>query len=162
MMALRVVAFGVGLSLLGATAHVTITYNGGYTAPQAMLTLAIAIGVGVAALTIGASWSEGRRALAGWLLLAIVAGEAFGFIMTSERLVAGREAAQAPLRIAEEAYSKAAQRVAAAMTAVATAPTTSPCLEASLAAKGAADTAVVQKSAEHGCGPIAGHFSRGR
>lgn len=151
MTALRVVAFGVGLGLLSATAHVTITYAGGYTAPQAILTLAIALGVGVAALAIGAAWWSGRSALAGWLLAAIVAGEAFGFIMTSERLIAGRETSQAPIRAAQETRSKASQRVADAVASVASAPTTSAHLEAALAAKSAADAAVVQKSAEHGC-----------
>jgi hypothetical protein len=151
MTAFRVVAFGVGLALLAATAHVTIAYTGGYAAPQALLTLAIALGVGVGALAIGGAWSGGRLALSGWLLAAIIAGEAFGFIMTSERLIAAREAAQAPIRAAQETRSKASQRVADAIAAAASAPTTSARLEAALAAKAAADAAVLQKSAERGC-----------
>jgi hypothetical protein len=70
-LALRVVAFAAGLALLAATAHVTITYNGGYAAPQAILTLSIALGVGVGALAIGTAWTGGRSGLAGWLVAAI-------------------------------------------------------------------------------------------
>jgi hypothetical protein len=71
--------------------------------------------------------------------------------MTAERLVAGREAQQAPLREAEAQRAKAAQRLADAKAALERLPATSPRLEAAIAAKAAADTAVVEKSAERHC-----------
>ena len=58
-----------GIALLGATAHVTIMSTGGYNSSHAVLTIAIAAGVGVAALCIGAAWSGNRKAVAGWLFL---------------------------------------------------------------------------------------------
>ena len=71
--------------------------------------------------------------------------------MTAERLVASREAAQAPLREAEQAHANAVQRVTEALAVLEARPTTSPRLDAALAAKAAADAAVVGKSAERGC-----------
>lgn len=151
MMALRRAAFGIGLAVLAATAHVTIAYNGGYTAPGAILTMAIALGVAVAAVAIGAAWSCGSRFVAGWLLLAILAGEAFGFLMTAERLVAARERAEAPLRTAQQHRAEKAERVKGAEAAIASLPGTSQRLEAALEAKQAADTAILEKSATPGC-----------
>jgi hypothetical protein len=151
MTALRVSAFVVGIALLGATAHVTIHHTGGYGSAHAALTLAIAAGVGVGALCIGAAWAAQRIGLATWLVLAICAGEAFGFLSTAERLVVAREALQAPLRVAQEAFTRARARVAEATQALAALPGTSPRLDAALAAKTAADAAAVAKSAERGC-----------
>jgi hypothetical protein len=130
---------------------VTITSAGGYNSSHAVLTIAIAGGVGVAALCIGAAWSGNRKAVAGWLFLTILAGEAYGLLATSERLVAVREAAQAPLRMATAAHANALGRVKAAEATLEASPTTSPRLASAIAAKAMADTAAVQKSAERGC-----------
>jgi len=151
MTALRGITFLVGLALLAATAHVTISATCGYTGPQAILIIAIALGVGVGALAIGSAWSAGRTILAFWLMAAILAGEAFGFMMTAERLITGRETQQAPLRDAEITRAKAAQRVANAESALAAVPTTSRRLEKALVAKAVADAAVIEKSAQRGC-----------
>lgn len=148
---LNPIAFVVGLGLLAATGHVTISHTGGYTTPHAILTLAIAAGVGIGALAIGAAWAARRRGVARWLVIAILAGEAFGFLSTAERLVVGREASQAPLRVAHEDLDKARQRVSDAATALAGYSSTSPRLDAAMAAKTTADAAVVLKSAERGC-----------
>jgi hypothetical protein len=148
---LRGIASVVGAALLAATAHATIAAGGGYGSAHSLVTIAIAAGVAVAALVIGAAWSGERRGLAVWLLVAIIAGEAFGLLMTAERLVAAREAAQAPLQEAAAAYAKAASRVTHAAAVVAVTPTTSPRLEAALQQKGTADHAAIEKSAERGC-----------
>jgi hypothetical protein len=126
MTTLRLAAFIVGIGLLGATAHVTIHHTGGYSSAHAALTLAIAAGVGVGALCIGAAWAAQRKGLATWLVIAICAGEAFGFLSTAERLVAAREALQAPLRMAQEAFNQARARVSEAVQAVAALPAASP------------------------------------
>lgn len=151
MIVLRPVAFVVGVALLGATAHVTISHTGGYETPHAVLTLAIAAGVGIGALCIGAAWASERAGVAAWLVMAILAGEAFGFLSTAERLVVGREALQAPLRVAQQHFDQARGRVTVAAQAVSAFPATSARLDAAQAAKAAADAAVVAKSAERGC-----------
>lgn len=58
-------------------------------------------------------------------MIAILAGEAFGFLSTAERLVVGREAMQAPQRVAHEDLDKARQRVSDAATALAELSTSS-------------------------------------
>ena len=106
--ALKLIAFLVGLALLAATAHVTIESAGGYGTPHAVLTMAIAAGVGIGALAIGGAFAAERKAVAWWLVAAIIAGELYGGDMTAERLITGREAQQAPLRLAQEAFARPA------------------------------------------------------
>jgi hypothetical protein len=149
--ALKPIAFLVGLALLAAAAHVTIESTGGYGTPHAVLTMAIAAGVGIGALAIGGAFAAERQAVGWWLVAAIVAGELYGGYITAERLIAGREAQQAPLRLAQEAFARARQRAQEAEDAFAAAPVASPRLQAALAAKAAADAAAVEKSAERGC-----------
>jgi hypothetical protein len=150
MTALRAIAFVVGVALLAATAHATIAAGGGYEGAHAIVIMAVAAGVAISALVIGSAWAD-RRGLALWLIVAIIAGEAFGFLSTAERLIAGREAQQVPLRTQAVAYEKAARRVADAATALSGAPVSSPRLEAAIAEKTAADSAASDKSAERGC-----------
>ena len=69
-------------------------------------------GVAIAAVVIGSAWSAGRRLLAFNLVGCIVAGEAYGLITTAERLMAAREAAQAPLQAAAKIHAMASRRVA--------------------------------------------------
>jgi hypothetical protein len=97
-MILRALAIAVGLILLAATAHIAIAQSGGYGTPHSFIVLAVAAGVGVGALTIGVAWSERRRGLAFAILIALLCGEAWGLLATGERIIAGREQIQAPLR----------------------------------------------------------------
>jgi hypothetical protein len=150
-MILRGLAFVAGVLLLAATAHVTISSIGGYWQPHAALVAAIALGVGVGAVSIGAALETERRRLATWLIAAIACGEAFGFLLTAERLVTAREAAQAPLRAALDARTAAEQRVRDAHTAAGKTPSTSPRLQAALARQEAVGKTVGDKSAERGC-----------
>jgi hypothetical protein len=108
--------------------------TGGYDTPHAVLTLAIAAGVGVGALCIGAAWEARRYGLALAIITAVVAGEVYGFVLTAERLITAREQAQAPLRASKAERAEAAKRLSTAE-----------------AAKRDADAAVVQKAAEKGC-----------
>ncbi len=132
-MILRGFAILVGLALLAAACHATITHSGGYGTPHAYLTIAIAAGVGVGALAIGAAWSQRRRALSVAILLALVCGELFGLVMTGERLIDAREAKQAPLRAEALARSNLEQRIARLDAQLAS--LSSPRLEAALEAK---------------------------
>ena len=74
---IRGLAMLVGVGLLMATAHATILAIGGYGTAHSFITIAIATPVGVGALVLRPAWGE-RHALAHWLVVAIVAGEAFG------------------------------------------------------------------------------------
>jgi hypothetical protein len=148
---IRALAIICGLLILAAVAHATIVATGGYWTPQSYVTMAVAAGVGLAGILSGMAWSVGRRSLAIWLVVVIASGEAFGFISTAERLIVSREAAQAPLRIAEQHRAKALERLRSAQNALDGLPTTSPRLEAALIAKASADQAAIDKSAERGC-----------
>jgi hypothetical protein len=147
----RAIAITVGALILAAAAHVTIQSTGGYGTSHSWLTMAVAGGVGVASVFSGMAWSEERRPIAVLLVLAIIAGEAYGLVATAERLIAGREAMQAPLRQISEDRAKAQRRVDDAIKAKTSLPSSSPRLERALADKAATDAAVVSKSAERGC-----------
>jgi hypothetical protein len=113
-MILRALAIAVGLGLLAATAHISIAQSGGYGTPHSFIVLAVAAGVGVGALTIGVAWSERRHGLALAILVALLCGEAWGLLATSERIIASREQIQAPLRdrAAQHRSAVAAMKVA--------------------------------------------------
>jgi hypothetical protein len=147
----RAIAISVGALILAAVAHVTIQSTGGYGTPHSWVTMAVAIGVAVASVFSGMAWTEGRQTIAVLLILAIVAGEAYGLVATAERLIASREDTQAPLRRLAEDRSRAQRRVDDAVKARAALPSSSSRLERALADKTATDAAVVSKSAERGC-----------
>jgi hypothetical protein len=140
-----------GVLILGAIAHVTVMATGGYGTPHSYLTMAIAVGVACASICSGMSWSADRRRLAVWLVITIIAGEGYNIIASAERIIAGREDLQAPLRKGNEDYAKAVRRVEDAQRAVDRAPTTSERLHKAQATKAAADAAVIQKSDARGC-----------
>jgi hypothetical protein len=141
----------VGALILGALAHVTVIATGGYGTPHSYLTIAIAIGVACASPFSAMAWSAGWRKLAVWLVITIICGEGYNIFATAERLVAGREALQAPLRKGIDDYAKAVKRVKDAERAVDRAPTTSDSLQQAQATKAVADAAVIQNSAARGC-----------
>jgi hypothetical protein len=145
----RVVAGLVGLGVLAAAAHVTIASSGGYGSSHAVLTLAIAAGVGVGATVIGGAWSQGRRGLAFALILALLCGEVFGLAQTAERLIAQRELTQAPAREAE----RVRQGLVVALQALAQerGQLRSPRLDAALAMQREVAATVAAKVAEKSC-----------
>src|SRR5262245_39923934 len=106
----RAIAITVG-DILAAVAHVTIQSTGGYGTPHSWVTMAVATGVAVASVFSGMAWTEGRHTIAVLLILAIVAGEAYGLVATAERLIASREETQAPLRRLAEDRARAQRRV---------------------------------------------------
>jgi hypothetical protein len=147
----RVLAVAVGAVILAAVMHVTVLATGGYGTPHSYVTIAVTVGLGFASVFVSMAWDADRRRLAVLFVITIIAGEAFNLIATAERLIKAREAEQAPLRAGQEAYDKAAKRVADADAAVKSLPSTSKRLQDATAAKTAADKAVVEKSAERGC-----------
>jgi hypothetical protein len=83
----RARAISVGALILAAVAHVTIQSTGGYGTPHSWVTMAVATGVAVASVFSGMAWTEGRQTIAVLLILAIVAGVAYGLVATAERLI---------------------------------------------------------------------------
>jgi len=147
----RAIAVLFGALIITAVAHVTIQATGGYGTGHSWLTIAVGAGVAAGSVFSGMAWSDDRRTLATLLVLAIVAGEAYGLIATAERLIVGREAAQAPLRQLAEDRASAQRNLEAATMALARFPLSTPRLDKALADKAATDAAVVAKSAERGC-----------
>jgi len=147
----RAIAIAVGMLILAAMAHVTIASTGGYGLAHSRVTIGVATGVAAGSVFSGMAWSEGRRKLAVLLVLAIVSGEAYGLIGTAERLIVGREAAQAPLRQLAADRARAQGTLDAATVALDGFPTSTPRLERALRDKAATDAAVVAKSSERGC-----------
>ena len=140
----------VGLAIVGCVAHSAIVASGGYGASGAPLLIALACGLAVGSVAVGVAW-RGRRWLIAILIgLGLVAGEAYTLLLTSERTLEAREQRQAPIRALAADRTRAEDRLAAAERALAGAQT-SDRLKRALAAKVAADAAVVAKAAERDC-----------
>jgi hypothetical protein len=146
----RAVAIIVGLGVLAASAHVNIAFTSGYATAHAILTIAVAAGLGIGSLAMGVAWREGRRALVLVLCGTLIAGEMFALLSTTERLVKHREDAQLPALAAIEARAAASARVAAAEVELSKSAS-SPRLVGAIEAKTAADNAAVGKAAKRGC-----------
>jgi hypothetical protein len=140
---MRAVAGMVGIAIFGAVAHVTITTQGGYGQPSAILNIALACGVAVGSVVVGASHSQNRRMLACLLFLALAAGEAWGFLATAERNITSREAMQTPIHDAEARHKAALERLATAEH--------SDFVARAEAAKAKIDSEAMAKSAEKTC-----------
>ena len=147
----RATCFLAGIVLLGVAAHATIVAGHGYDAPHSKVILGIALGVATGAIAVGSAWRAGNRWIAVGLIVALVAGELGGMIMTAERIIATREKAQAPLREAQRAKVKAEVRVADALDRLNSFPAASDRIEAALAAQRRADQAVTESAAKRGC-----------
>ena len=140
----------VGCGIIGCVVHAAVMASGGYGAPSAPLMIGLGVGLAVGSLSVGVAWHNGHRGIAGCLVAALVAGEAWSLFLTAERTIAHRELQQRPLREELQAYARAIERVRSAK-AVDLAPTTSERLQKAEAAKTPGDTAVVGKAGEKGC-----------
>ena len=111
MIVLRTLAVIAGVGILAAVAHATITATGGYGwNTNAPLTIALAAGVALGAPVASLS----RPSLAIVLCLALLAGEAYGFLATANWHVANIEAQAAPIHDAEVRHVAAKERLEAA------------------------------------------------
>ena len=140
----------VGLAIVGCVAHSAIVAGGGYGASGAPLLIALACGLAVGSVAVGVAWRERRWLIAMLIGLGLVAGEAYALLLTSERTLEAREQTQAPIRGLAADRTRAEVRLAAAERTLAGAQT-SDRLKRALAAKVAADAAVVAKAAERDC-----------
>lgn len=111
MIVLRILAAVAGLGILAAVAHVTIDATGGYGwDTNAPLTIALAVGVAIGAPIT----SLCRPGLTFLLLLALLAGELYGFGATASWHVANLEAHAAPIHEAQAEHAAALTRLAKA------------------------------------------------
>lgn len=143
MIVLRGIATIAGLGILVAVAHVTITATGGYgLSTNAPLTLALTLGVAIGAPVAGVCWSR-QRAISWLLLMALVAGDLYGFGATASWHVANLEAQAAPVHDAEAKHKAAVARLAAAEH--------SDAVQRAEAAAAKVQANAMAKSAEKGC-----------
>lgn len=150
-MLLRALAVVSGIILVAAAAYASLAHaNKGLASPYGIITLAVAGGLVVGALCVGSAWAVGRRSIALAIAMGMMSGELYSLILTGERVVGTREAAQVTIREAGMRRQAAERRVGEAEASLASAHR-SDRLERALAAKTAADLAVVDKSAERGC-----------
>ena len=149
---MRWIAVATGAIILAAVTHVNIEAGSGYGTPVSWLMLSVAGGVGVSAFVFGYAWNSNRRWLAAGLVLAVAVGEFFNLTATAERLVAGREASQAPLRAGQDALEAAAKRVVEAKAGHEKAKVaTSKRLDDAKTSKAAADKPWSSEGDAHGC-----------
>jgi len=149
-MLLRSLAIFVGCLIVAATTHVAIISSGGYGSTSAPLQIAVALGLCTASVCTGAAWGDGRWMLGFVFLFAMVAGEAFAILTTSEVTLAARDAAAAPLVELAKKRTDALEELAAAETA-SPAPADKSRLQAAEKAKSNADAAVREKAADKAC-----------
>ena len=147
---LKPIAGVLGAAIVAAVAHNSVMSNGGYGTPMALVIICMGAGVVVGSAVIVRCWVNRRIGLALCLVLALVAGETYQVVTTAERTVIMRDARQAPLTEKAEARKKAAQSVREAEARLAGIQTTSR-LDRAVAAKSAADSAVLEKASERGC-----------
>ena len=142
----RLFAVLAGLLILGCATWEVID-SAKLAGAHAALVSSLAIGTAVGAFVMARShWLAGLV-----IALAVVCGEGYGMLMTAERIVAMREAAQAPARRMAEQQTKVKERLTVAEAALAAMPAASPRLEAAIVAKGEADRAAIAKAAEKSC-----------
>lgn len=149
-MTLRILAIFVGCLIVAAMAHVAILASGGYASPNAPLQIAVALGLCTGSVCVGAGLRDGRWILAIVFVVALLSGELYAVLTTSEITLASRDAAAAPL-VELAAKRKAAIDELTAAEAASPAPVDRTRLDAAEAAKTTAETAVRDKAADKGC-----------
>jgi hypothetical protein len=111
---LRSLAVLIGCAIVAATAHVAILSAGGYAMPTTPLQIAVALGLCTGSICVGSALRDGRWLLAFVFVIALISGEAYAIITTSEITIGARDATAAPIRDAERARADALLRVARA------------------------------------------------
>lgn len=135
-------ATSTGVAILFATTNANVLQTGGWFSSHAILVAALSAGVFAGARVVGLG--AGKVGLV--IIAALVAGEAFNFSATAERIVVERENQAAPLKDALAKHDAAVAR----LLRVQKSPVTSARLEQAKADKEAKDEAVT-KEASDGC-----------
>lgn len=150
-MFLRALAIFAGTALVAAAAYASLVQvEAGLTSPYSVITIAVAGGLIVGALCVGAAWAVGHRPIAVAIALGMACGELYALILTGERVVGARETAQVVIQEAVE-RREAAERRLQGTEAAFTSAGHSQRVERAVASKATADRAVIEKSAEPGC-----------
>lgn len=135
-------ATATGVAILGCTTNANVLATGGWFTSHALLVAALSAGVFAGARVAG--MGAGKIGLV--IIGALLAGEAYNFSATAERIVVERENGAAPLKDAAAKHTAAIAKLKQAETA----PVTSARLEQAKADKQAKDDAVT-KEASDGC-----------
>lgn len=143
------VVFGlVGCAIIGATAYVTVTANGGFASPQAPLTIAVACGVAVASIAFGVAIARRKWGFVFAFAVVLLAGETAGMLATGERVLANRDSVVEPIRLAKIKRDQAESRL---IDAKKVHITTTQRLDAAMKAKDLADAAVASEASKKTC-----------
>lgn len=135
-------ATSTGVAILCATTNANVLQTGGWFTSHALLVAALSAGVFAGARVVG--MGAGKLGLV--IVGALLAGEAYNFSATAERIVVERENGAAPLRDAAAKHTAALAKLKQAEGA----PVSSVRLEQAKADKQAKDDAVT-KEASDGC-----------
>jgi hypothetical protein len=106
-MIIRFLAFLVGLGLIDAAAYGNVMSAGGFGTPASYYTLAMLAGIVIGAVVVGHSLVQRRLVLACFLAIGMLAGEAFNFLATADRVIFAAENVQAPLKDARQRHDAA-------------------------------------------------------
>jgi hypothetical protein len=96
-------ATATGVAILAASTNANVLQTGGWFSSHAMLVAALSLGVFAGARVVG-SGVAGKIGLV--IIAALVAGEAFNFSATAERIVVERENGAAPLKDAKAKHDQ--------------------------------------------------------
>jgi hypothetical protein len=147
MIALKLLAIAVGALLAATSAYALTSTVGGFDTVAGRTVVALALGVVAGSIVVGVLADRRTAAI---ILLAMAAGELYALAGTAERVMAAREAQQAPLREAQAKHDRAAEALRTAQAAK-PAPASRERLETATAAHRAATEAVRGSAADMGC-----------
>jgi len=136
-------ATATGVAILAASTNANVLQTGGWFSSHAMLVAALSLGVFAGARVVG-SGVAGKIGLV--IIAALVAGEAFNFSATAERIVVERENGAAPLKDLAAKHTAAIEK----LRQIETGRAGSPRLLMASEAKKAADAAYDKELREGG------------
>lgn len=156
----------VGILLVGIGAWLNASEvarheTAGYSSPVVVMVVGLAFGSALAAVIIPAAWRQGSRALAVLVLLGTVAGEAYGFVLTMERVMMARDvraitavSSNEPRQIASNRVKRALEEVNTASMMAASARSDKKC-DTSCRAREAEAESAARKRLEEAEGQLA-------
>lgn len=142
------------MAAIGGIAAITwgnVVAAGGLATHKGAVLLATAGILVVVSLIVGHCWSHGRKGLATLLAVAVLGIEAHNVHSLVMASLSVRETARLAGTHDANLRGREHQRLADAQTVLASIEDTSPRLERALAAKAAADAAVIERAAQRGC-----------
>ncbi len=145
---IKILAALVGCGIIAATAVITIVTHGGFVNYQWLVPTAIACGVAVGSIALAISSSYRQWWWVALFAVVLLAGELVQMASTAERVLAGRDAAAEPVRLATLKRKQAQQRLDDALSVHIV---TTPRLDAAMTAKSKAEADRAADAAKQGC-----------